>query len=131
MTKKKPDALAAIGATKIEHVDSPIMEPEECLSGYSFVRDLVLAEGQGVRDAEYLGKGEAANIADPATGEVREVPTVLLRIGKVTYRMLASAMLERLLGAVEVGKVVAIVNRGFVETRKGRRMTSWDVGVKE
>jgi hypothetical protein len=111
--------------------DSPIVEADAAMAGYEFVRDLTLAEGQGVSGAIYLGKGEPAAIADPATGEVREVPTVLLKVRNVTYRMLASAMLERLLGAVKVGSVVAICNRGLVETRRGRRMTAWDVGVRK
>ena len=117
------DALAKMA-------DSPICDPGEALRGYEFIRDLTLLEGQGVKDATYLGHGEPAPIADPATGDVREVSTVLLKIKNVTYRMLASAMLDRLLGAVKEGQIVAIVNRGLTETRKGRRMTVWDVGVK-
>jgi hypothetical protein len=136
VTKKnvKQDPMDTIGATKVDSLaklaDSPICDPGEALRGYEFIRDLTLLEGQGVKDATYLGHGEPAPIADPATGDVREVPTILLKIKNVTYRMLASAMLDRLLGAVKEGQIVAIVNRGLTETRKGRRMTVWDVGVR-
>jgi len=135
-TKRSNEKLDAIGAERAKPgelaklSDSPVVDAAEALDGYQFVRDLTLQEGQGVTGATYLGSGEPAAIADPATGEVREVPTVLLQIKNVRYRMLASAMLERLLGAVKPGAIVAIVNRGMVDTRRGRRMTAWDVGVK-
>lgn len=142
MTKRnnrnaKSDALATIGAERVEpgelaELDDapPILSATDAMAGFSFVRDLTLEAGQGIAGATYMGHGEPAEIADPDDGTVREVPTILLKLGNVTYRMLSSSMLERRIGAVREGSIVAIANRGETRTRKGRRLTVWDVGVR-
>lgn len=134
------DALAkagVVGASEgaglpavVEEIDNPVMPMSECLEGYDFTRDLSLKPGQGVRDATFVGRGAVATIIDDRDGKPRDVPTLLLRIDNVTYRMLASSMLERRFKDIPEGSIVCIVHRGETRTRKGNRLTVYDVGVQ-
>jgi hypothetical protein len=97
------------------------------LRGFKFVRDLQLGDGRGIK-AKWMGFGKPVELADPNTGEVRAVSCAMLETGNVTYRLLCGVKLERLLGAIEVGKTVAILRLGQVEIKGGKRMTDYAVG---
>jgi hypothetical protein len=99
--------------------------------GYKVTRDLVLADGD-VFEGTMVGPDKSRPFVDDKTGEVREVPAFLLDgVDGVRYRILAGSKLARLLEPVEAGAELAIQRLGMVETRAGRRMTDYAVGVRE
>jgi len=136
MSKKVKAGTAMVSASETgavglgDTVDDPTFTAAaESLAEFRFLRDLTLQEGQGVKGT-FVGFGEKAEFADDKTGEVREVPTAIIQIANVRYRLLCPTMLERLLGAVKAGEVVAIIRGGYRNTRKGHRITDYAVGVE-
>ena len=120
---------ASQSAAPIQADDPTFTAAAAELRGFKFVRDLQLGDGRGIK-AKWLGFGKPAEIADQNTGEVRAVPCAMLEAGNVTYRLLCGVKLERLLGAIEIGKVVAVLRIGQVEIAGGKRMTDYAVGVE-
>lgn len=96
--------------------------------GYRITRDIKLEAGQGF-EGIYEGEGGTVEVADPATGELRPVPSFLFSRGNLRIRLLGASMLVRKLAEVNIGDRVAVVNLGQTTTRAGRRLTVYDVGV--
>lgn len=88
-----------------------------------------IPEGKAVK-GEYLGPGAKIEMIDAGTGEVKDVPSVRLRLtGGLTLDIPESAQLSRLRN-VAVGKLVCIARLGQVQTRGGRRCNEFKIDVE-
>lgn len=101
------------------------------LKGVQVEKIVPLADGQGVRGA-FLGAGGPVEISDPLTGEVRPLGTWRVRVAaSVVIRLLDSARLRSdLCNLPTDGSAhVRIMRVGSVDTKRGRRVTDYVVGV--
>lgn len=117
-------AAATVATAYVEQFDA------SWLDGITIERIVPLQEGQGVRGI-FLGRGPSVEVADPVTGEVRELGTWRIEVSPgVVIRLLDSARLRSDLAALAPQVKVRIMRLGSVDTKRGRRVTDYIVGVE-
>lgn len=124
------DAIGAELVTGIAPDPSTLVEDitPQSLKGMTIERVVTIDPGKMITGT-YLGKGPLIEIADPVTGEVRELATHRFEIRPgVVGRVIESHQLARELTEDKVGEKLRVMKLGQVSTRKGRRVNDWVVG---
>lgn len=88
-----------------------------------------LKEGQKLL-GNYTGEGSGMDFTDPQTGEVRHAKTFIFQVrDNISVELLGSHQLEKRMKDVAIGKRVAIMHCGQVNTRTGRRVNDYLIAV--
>ena len=127
MSKNKANEL-----TKIETEGSglEVFNPEE-LTGYAFVRDFKFPDDGKQLRGSYVGPGAPIEFADANTGEVKTLKTWRVKApnGKIEWRVIGGAGLDKQLQPLTAGNKVAIAYLGKKDIGRGHMMHDYAVGV--
>lgn len=95
-----------------------LSETEDAFEGVAVSHMVSLGDIPGIRGI-FEGPGETVEMADPADGSMREVPTWRVRVAKnVCFQFATSAQLDAKLKAYPIGEVVTI--KKLPESRRSR-----------